>query len=156
MISLARIDERLIHGQVAYSWTMAYKSDAVMVIDNDVAKDRFQVDLLAMACPTDLKCFVVDEEKAIELLGKYANKKFFIVVKHPRTLLHLVKSDIKLESVNVGGLYFKDGRKQYTKTVYLDDEMQNIFKELSSAGVALETRTAPTDDFVDLMELLKG
>ena len=156
MISLARIDERLIHGQVAYSWTMAYKSDAVMVIDNDVAKDKFQVDLLTMACPTGLKCFVVDEEKSIELLKKYENRKFFVVTKHPNVLLHLVKNGIKLESVNVGGLYFKEGRKQYSKTVYLDTEMEDIFKELSSAGVILETRTAPTDELIDLMGLLKG
>jgi len=154
MISLARIDERLIHGQIAYSWTMAYKSDAVMVIDNDVAKDQFQKDLLAMACPKDLKCFVVDEDLAIELLNKYENKRIFVVVKHPKVLLHLVKNDIQLESINVGGLYFKEGRKQYTKTVYVDDEMIVIFKELNDLGTRLETRTTPTDDVVDLMNLL--
>ena len=36
MITIARIDERLIHGQVAYAWTVAYKSEAIMVIDNEI------------------------------------------------------------------------------------------------------------------------
>ena len=63
MITVARIDERLIHGQVGYSWTVAYKSDAVMVVDNEVSKDEFQVSLLKMACPASLKCFVVDEDR---------------------------------------------------------------------------------------------
>lgn len=43
MITIARIDERLIHGQVAYAWTVAYKSEAIMVIDNEIAKDKFQI-----------------------------------------------------------------------------------------------------------------
>ena len=46
MITIARIDERLIHGQVAYAWTVAYKSEAIMVIDNEIAKDKFQISLL--------------------------------------------------------------------------------------------------------------
>ena len=64
MITIARIDERLIHGQVAYAWTVAYKSEAIMVIDNEIAKDKFQISLLQMACPAGVKCFICDEDKA--------------------------------------------------------------------------------------------
>ncbi|MEG2751721.1 MAG: PTS sugar transporter subunit IIB, partial [Anaerorhabdus sp.] len=104
MISLARIDERLIHGQVAYSWTMAYKSDAIMVIDDEVSQDQFQKDLLAFACPKDMKCLVVNETRAVELLQKYEGKKIFVVVKHPKVLLNIVKNGVELKSINVGGL----------------------------------------------------
>ena len=54
-----RIDDRLIHGQVAYAWTVAYKSEAIMVIDNEIAKDKFQISLLQMACPAGVKCFIL-------------------------------------------------------------------------------------------------
>lgn len=110
MITIARIDERLIHGQVGYAWSVVYKSDAIMVIDNEISKDKFQISLLQMACPAGVKCFVCDEDKAVELLNKYAKKKIFVVVKHPGTLLHIYEKGVKLEKINVGGLYFKEGR----------------------------------------------
>lgn len=154
MITIARIDERLIHGQVAYAWTVAYKSEAIMVIDNEIEKDKFQISLLQMACPSGVKCFICDEEKAVELLNKYEKRKIFVVVKHPATLLSICGKGIDLKAVNVGGLYFKEGRRQLSKTVYVDKEMEDIFRKLDSRGVRLENRTTPTDAEEDLMRLM--
>ena len=146
MITIARIDERLIHGQVAYAWTVAYKSEAIMVIDNEIAKDKFQISLLQMACPAGVKCFICDEDKAVELLKKYEKRKIFVVVKHPGTLLSICKKGCRLD--------FKEGRRQISKTVYVDPEMEEMFRELDGLGVRLENRTTPTDPEEDLMKLL--
>jgi len=154
LITIARIDERLIHGQVAHAWTVAYKTDVIMVIDDEISQDKFQTSLLHMACPTGVKCLICDESKAPELLNKYDNHKIFIVVKHPKTLLNLVRSGTKMNSINVGGLYFSEGRRKIAKTIYLDDEMISIFNELHQLGVKLETRTTPTDPEIDLMQIL--
>lgn len=154
MITIARIDERLIHGQVAHAWTVAYKSEAIMVIDDKISQDQFQKSLLNMACPAGIKCLICSESNAPELLKKYESRKIFIVVKHPKTLLNLVKNGVALNSINVGGLYFSDGRRQIAKTIFLDEEMVSIFKELDQLGVKLETRTTPTDTELDLMQIL--
>lgn len=73
-----------------------------------------------------MKCFVASEEQSVEILNKYPNKKFFLVAKHPKSYLYLLEHGIKMDSVNVGGIYFKEGRKQYTNTVYLDEETKDI------------------------------
>ena len=90
----------------------------------------------------------------MELLKKYEKRKIFVVVKHPGTLLSICKKGCGLEAVNVGGLYFKEGRRQISKTVYVDPEMEGIFRELDGLGVRLENRTTPTDPEEDLMKLL--
>ena len=154
MITLTRIDERLIHGQVAFAWTLVYKSQAIMVIDDDAASDPTQKELLEFACPVGMMCFVVNKEMAVELLKKYATKKIFIVVKSPDPLLYLVENGIKLDTVNVGGLYFKVGRRQLSKTVYVDDHMVETFKKLDSHGVVLEIRTTPSDASQNLMKII--
>lgn len=154
MIKIARVDERLIHGQVAHAWTVAYKSDVIMVIDEEISKDKFQISLLKMACPQGVKCIICNEEEAPLLLNKFDNHKVFIVVKHPKTLLNLIKSGIKISSINVGGLYFSEGRRKVSKTIYIDDDMLSIFQELQQIGVKLETRTTPTDPEIDLMKIL--
>lgn len=98
--------------------------------------------------------FVVGKEKAVELLKKYENKKIFVVAKHPEPLLYLVENGIALKSVNVGGLYFKEGRTQIAKTIYLDEELTETFKKLHEHGVELDTRTTPRDANVELMTLI--
>ena len=154
MITIARIDERLIHGQVAYAWSVAYKSEAIMVIDNEAAQDTFQVSLLQMACPPGIKCMVCNEEKGAELLKKYEKRKIFVVVKHPSTLLSLCEKGVELKEINVGGLYFKEGRRQISKTVYVDPEMEKVFQKLDRRGVKMENRTTPTDSKEDLLKLI--
>lgn len=151
MITLARVDERLIHGQVAYSWTKAYPSDAVIAIDSQSAKDDMQKTLLKMACPKNMKCFVASEEQSVEILNKYPNKKFFLVAKHPKSYLYLLEHGIKTDSVNVGGIYFKEGRKQYTNTVYLDEETKDIILKIHDKGVYIDGRTTPSDPELDLI-----
>jgi len=154
VITVARIDERLIHGQVAYAWTVAYKSEIIMVVDDEVSKDQFQVSLLQMACPAGVKCAVCDVDRGAELLKKHEARKIFVVVKHPRTLLALHERGVEIPEINVGGLYFKEGRRQLSKTVYVDPEMEEVFSKLHEAGIALENRTHPNDSKEDLMKLM--
>ncbi|MDH6365930.1 MULTISPECIES: PTS sugar transporter subunit IIB [unclassified Breznakia] len=154
MITITRIDERLIHGQVAFAWTTAYKVDVVMVVDNEVSKDDFQKSLLEMACPAGLKCLVVDDEKAVKFLERNENKRFFIVVKEPGVLVKMMNNGVTFDSINVGGIYFKEGRRQLSKTVYVDDAMVEDFKKLDANGVALDVRTTPSDTSEDLMKLI--
>lgn len=154
MITIARIDERLIHGQVAYAWTCAYKSEAVMAVDAQAANDSLQTSLLKMACPAPLKCFVVDEGRAVGLFKKYAARKIFVVAKHPDVYLCLVELGMEIEKINVGGLYHQEGRRQLSRTVYVDAHMEETFRALHEKGVMLEVRTHPGDAGENLMKLL--
>lgn len=154
MITLSRVDERLIHGQVAYSWTLAYPSDAIIAIDGSSAKDDMQKMLLKMACPKNLKCFIADEEKSIEILNKYPSKRFFLVAKHPKSFLYLIEHGIEMNNINIGGIYFKEGRKQYTNTVYLDEETIDVIKKIHDKGVYIDGRTTPSDAELDLFSKL--
>lgn len=154
MITFARIDERMIHGQVAYAWPVAYKSDAILAVDDEIAKDAFQKSLLEMAAPKSMRCFVLTIAKAVEFLAKYQNKKIFIVVKSPATYLEMIKLGAVIPEINVGGIYFAEGRSQISKTVYVDDAMIDVFKQLHALNVKLEVRATPSDTSQDLMSLL--
>lgn len=154
MITVARIDERLIHGQVSYAWTTAYKSEAVMAVDAEAARDQMQVSLLKMACPAGLKCFVANEERAVALLEKYERRKIFVVAKNPDAYLRMVELGARIDEINVGGLYFQEGRRQVSRTVYVDVHMEETYRSLAAKGARLEVRTHPRDSAEDLMDLL--
>jgi PTS system N-acetylgalactosamine-specific IIB component/PTS system mannose-specific IIB component len=155
-IEVARIDERLVHGQVAYSWSVAYDVNAIMVVDDVCAKDEMQKMLINMAVPKGKKSLIFTTDEAILYFkdGKDRNEKIFIVVKSPNTYLSLVKGGVKLKSINVGGMYFKPGKKQLSKTVYVDEDDIKTFKEIESLGVESEMRTSPSDKSINLYKLI--
>lgn len=151
MISLIRVDERLIHGQVAYSWTNAYPSQALMVITEE-QKNELERMSLEMACPRNLKCFIVTVDEAVKLLNQHADKRIFIVTDSCNTVLSLLEKGIDIQTVNLGGIYHKDGREQISKTVYVDQNIKKTLKEINKFGTSLEIRATPSDKSIDIME----
>ena len=72
-IGLARIDDRLIHGQVATVWTKESKCQRIMVCSDEVAEDNLRKTLLIQVAPPGVKSYVVSIDKAI---GVYNNPKY--------------------------------------------------------------------------------
>ena len=153
-ISLLRIDERLIHGQIAYSWSKDYPADQFMVIDDVIAKDDFQKSLLEMAVPMGKSFQALDTATAIDYLKQANYPSTMIVVKGPQVVLDLVNAGVTIPSINVGGMYFQADRKEYSKTVYLNENEVSIFKQLSTKGIQLDMRTSPEDHVTDLAQKL--
>lgn len=153
MISLFRIDERLIHGQVAYAWTNNYKSQALVVITEKEKSDLEKM-TLKLACPRDLRCFILTVDEGIAWLNKFASKKVFIVSDSLAVARELIEKGIEVETLNVGGLYFKEGRTQYTTTVFLDRAMEEDLKAIRALGTKIDVRATPSDKSVDLRKEL--
>lgn len=150
-IALTRIDERLIHGQVAYSWSVAYQVDEIVVVDDQIVNDEMQKMLLEMAVPEGKAFKLLSIMEAVDYLKGNNSTKTFLVVKTPQVILDLVKSGVAFESINVGGMYFKAEKEEITKTVYVSEDEKIIFRELGTKGVLLDLRTAPGDKSIDLL-----
>ncbi|MGE6376454.1 PTS system mannose/fructose/N-acetylgalactosamine-transporter subunit IIB [Peribacillus muralis] len=150
-IVITRIDERLIHGQVAYSWSVAYQVTEYVVVDDEAANDPTQILLLSMAVPSGKKHAILSVENAVRYLAAQPeSEKTFIVVKSPHVLLSLIERGITLPSINVGGMYYKPGKQEISKTVYLDEEDRDVFRKIRNHGIACEIRTSPSDKSIDL------
>lgn len=108
-----RIDDRLIHGQVAAVWSLVTKATRIMVVDDQVVKDPVNKEALKMACPKQCKLSILTVSRAAENLcaGKYEGEKVFIVAKSPATIRGLYDGGFHMERVNVGNM----GGKQNTK-----------------------------------------
>ncbi|MDF1493635.1 MULTISPECIES: PTS system mannose/fructose/N-acetylgalactosamine-transporter subunit IIB [unclassified Caproiciproducens] len=154
-IAVARIDERLVHGQIAYSWSVAYQVDTIIVVDDICAKDQMQKMLIGMAVPKGKTGYVFSVDETIQYFKseKDLHQKIFLVAKGPEAYLKLVEGGVAVKSINVGGMYFKEGKKQLSKTVYVDDEDIRTFRKLQEQGVECEIRTAPSDKSLDLYHL---
>lgn len=104
-----RIDDRLIHGQVATMWTNNLGATRIMVINDEVANNDLQKSVLRMAAPSNVSTSIITRETALKNIssGKYEGQKVFIVVKSPLDLLYLVKNGLDIKKINVGNMSSK-------------------------------------------------
>ena len=105
-IANIRIDERLIHGQVAAIWSKALNLTRIMVIDEDAVKNPTQKSVLKMACPAGCKLSILSVESAAANLAarKYEGDRILIIVRSPATLRALYDAGYHFDSVNVGNM----------------------------------------------------
>ena len=101
-----RIDDRLIHGQVATVWSQVTRATRIMVVDDAVVKDPVNKEALKMACPSQCKLSILTVEKAAANLcaGKYEGERVFIVAKNPKTIRGIYEKGFHMEAVNVGNM----------------------------------------------------
>lgn len=157
-IRLVRIDERLIHGQVATSWVKETKCDAIFAINDDVANDNLRKTLLLQVAPANVKAFVIPIEKAISVYKnpKYSTTKVLMLVTNPTDVLRLIEGGVDIKSVNVGGMTFKEGNKLISSAVAIGHEDLSAFKKLRDLGVELEIRKLASHPKEDLAPKLDG
>lgn len=155
-INLCRIDDRLIHGQVATVWAREANAQRIIVCSDEVAKDEIRKTLLLQVGPPGVKVSVVDLAKAVRVYNnpKYENDTVFLLFTCPKDVLTLIENGVPIKSVNIGGMAFKHGKTQITKAVSVDDEDREAFKKMHELGVELEIRCVATDPKTDIMTKL--
>lgn len=123
-IVLARVDDRLIHGEVITGWLPAYKVNRIYIVDDNVAADAFAKRVLQASAPKYLHCFVYPVDVAAEKLLAEGNPKerLLILVKTPLTFERLMQKGVSFKEINLGGVGPENGRKPFFKNVSLNKE----------------------------------
>lgn len=152
-----RIDDRLIHGQVATRWSTGLRATRIMVIDNDVANDDVQKSVLRMAAPSGISTSIITEEKAITNIkaGKYENQRVLLVVRRPKVLLNLINVGLPIEKINVGNMSNRDNTTQVKKSVSLTAEERADIEAIMDKGVLVTAQMVPDDPETDFKQFLK-
>lgn len=154
-INVARIDDRLIHGQVITTWVKNYDIEQVLVINNKVANDKVQQSVLTMSAPPGLKVLVFGVQEFIEILKKTTIKKrTMLLFTNSIDVDALVDGGLSLEKLNVGGMRMQDGRHQLSRAVSVTPEEEQAFRSLIAKNVVVEVQMVPKDPIVDLKTLL--
>lgn len=156
-VRLARIDDRLIHGQVASVWPKLLGINRILVVNDEAAGDTLTKNLLKQAAPPGVKVNVITADKMIQIFPdeKYADFKALLLFKNPADVAHIVKGGVSLTAVNIGRLSFSEGKKLVTNVVAVDQQDIAAFQYLAGQGIELEVRKLAADTKEDLMYLLK-
>jgi PTS system mannose-specific IIB component len=155
-IGLARIDDRLIHGQVATRWTKETDVSRIIVVSDEVAADHVRKTLLTQVAPPGVTAHVVDVAKAIRVWNnpKYAGDRVMLLFTNPTDVWRLVEAGVDIKSVNIGGMAFRQGKTQVNNAVSVDEKDIEAFKKLNERGIELEVRKVSSDSRLKMMDLI--
>lgn len=127
-----RIDERLVHGQVANIWTPMLKLDRIVVVDNDIVKNDIEKMSIKLATPAGVKLSVITVEKAIQNFktDKYGTQRVLLLVRKVKSMLELVEAGIGIEKVNLANLGNREGCTKIMNSVYVNEEEKSQIKKM--------------------------
>ena len=153
-----RIDERLIHGQVAGIWSTSLSTQRIIVANDEAATDPLQKSSLRMAAPSSMRLSVLGVEAAAKNIqsGKYGKQRLFLLFKNPKDVLRFIEAQGPIKTVNVGNMSYKEGAREVTKSIQVLPEEEQIFETIASKGVTVTAQLVPNDPVVDFKKKLRG
>ncbi|WEV41179.1 PTS sugar transporter subunit IIB [Lactobacillus sp. ESL0684] len=154
----ARVDERMIHGQVATVWTNTVGADRLMVANDKVVHDDLQISALKMARPAGKKLAISSIEKAIINLqpgAKYTNDKVFVITRNIADMAALIDGGAPITNFNVGNISEKEGSKAIKKSVNLTPDDVATINRLLDQGIKITAQMVPNESDASIATFLE-
>lgn len=145
-VSLLRIDDRLIHGQIIARWISHLNCNMIVVADDKAANDSLQKTLLQMATPNNINLKILSVEDAVEFLNDEKEMdKALVLVRNVESALKLIKNGIMVESLNVGNLSMDPAKERIFKSIWVDNTDIEGLREIESLGIQVIIRVVPEE-----------
>lgn len=152
MIKLVRIDHRLLHGQVVFSWTKSLGISRIIVVDNATAKDEFKKISLNLSKPVGVILNIFSVEQLLSKIEKVEklSENIMLVFGGTKETLEFCKGYPQITEINYGGIANKRNSKKYSNAIFLNDDELEESKQLKQMGITLYMQQVPTSKKEDL------
>lgn len=144
---LARIDTRLLHGQVATAWTKTINPNRIIVVSDNVAHDALRKSMIEQAAPPGVKANVVPIEKMIQVAKdpRFGATKALLLFETPQDALKAIEGGVDIKELNVGSMAHSQGKAVCTKAIAMGKDDVETFEKLKALGVRFDVRKVPSD-----------
>lgn len=160
-IAHCRVDTRLLHGQVATSWTKQINPDRIIVVSDGVAHDELRKTMIVQAAPPGVKAHVIPISKMIEVSKdpRFGATKAFLLFETPQDVLKAIEGGVDIKNVNLGSMAHSVGKVVVTNAIAMDQADVECLEELQAKGVTFDVRKVPADapeNFENMMKKAKS
>ncbi|EDR9809253.1 PTS sugar transporter subunit IIB [Salmonella enterica] len=157
-VSLLRIDDRLIHGQVMTGWVKHINATKIIIIDDELVHDDFMISVLEMAVPNHMTLNIFNVAQAIDVLSNVKDDgeddKIIILVKSPIPVLALLQGGVNFGELIVGGMGVNEKRSRLYRNLAASDVERAAFREINQLGVPINIKVLPSDAPMELIPYL--
>lgn len=155
---LARIDTRLLHGQVATNWTKATQPNRIIVVSDTVSKDELRKKLIEQAAPPGVRAHVIPLNKLVEVYNdpRFGDTKALLLFETPQDALAVIEKGVEIPELNVGSMAHSVGKVQINNVLSVDQDDVETYKKLRDLGVKFDVRKVSNDSPSDLFKLIEA
>lgn len=156
-IVLARVDDRLIHGEVVSVWTPSLNVNRIIIVDDEVAADSFNKRVIKALAPNGVRCNVYGTERGAEILqkdSKDANEKVMVLTKTPITYDRMTDLGLKLTDVNLGGMGIRGERTPFIRNVACSPDEIEAIKHLMEKNVHVYYQLVPEQQVIEAADYI--
>ena len=155
---LARIDTRLLHGQVATNWTKATHPNRIIVVSDSVSKDELRKKLIEQAAPPGVRAHVIPLDKLVQVYKdpRFGDTKALLLFETPQDALAVIEKGVEIPELNIGSMAHSVGKVQINNVLSLDQEDVEVYKKLRDLGVKFDVRKVSNDSPSDLFKLIEA
>lgn len=155
-ISLVRIDDRLIHGQVVEGWLRQINSTCLVVASDMVANDFIQRTVMELAVPAKVKVVIDEVGRVVERINnrEFDADEVILLFSRPEDMLSAMEMGLKCERLNVGGLHYRPGTRQIADALCVEPCDVKAFLALVEKGVQVYFQALPDERPVDIMQVI--
>lgn len=153
---LARIDSRLLHGQVATAWTKTTQPNRIIVVSDSVAHDDLRKKLITEAAPPGVRANVVPIDKMIQVSKdpRFGETKALLLFETPQDALRAIEGGVDIKELNVGSMAHSVGKVAVNKVLSLGPEDVETFEQLKAKGITFDVRKVPSDSKENMEEII--
>lgn len=154
---LARIDTRLLHGQVATSWTKSVNPNRIIVVSDNVSKDDLRKKMIEQAAPPGVKAHVVPIDKMVQVDKdtRFGNTRAMLLFESAIDALKAVESGVNIKEINLGSIAHSIGKVVVNRAIAMGKDDIEAIEKLISLGIKFNVKKVPSDSSENINNLLK-
>lgn len=156
-IKLVRLDYRLLHGQVVFSWINSVGAQRIIVVDNAAANDPVRQNALKLAKPPGVRLNIFSVERALSKMAKLntLGENVMFIFGNVHELLEFCQS-YHFDEVNFGAAANHDGAQPVggkDSSVFFDSEEIADARKILELGIKVYEQQTPTQTRTDITSL---
>ncbi|MEI5993656.1 PTS sugar transporter subunit IIB [Candidatus Enterococcus mansonii] len=155
-VKLIRVDHRLIHGQVGFTWTKFLQANCILIASDAIMEDPLKMTAMKMATPNGVKLVMKNIEDSTKALNSGVTDKYSLLIlcESVEDVYRLTQQVPSLKEVNLGGMKDAANRKQVSKSVHLSQQDIALIKEMDQAGITLTIQMVPDEQAINVNKLI--
>lgn len=156
MIKLLRVDHRLLHGQVAFSWTSHLSADCILIANDDVVVNELRKMTIKLAKPSGVKLVIKSVEDSIKAINSGVTDKYklFIVVESIEDAYRLVSNCKIITKINLGGTKASSNTKNISKSINVTEKEIDLIKNMDESGIDVNIQMVPSDRKIKAISII--
>jgi len=156
-VVLARIDSRLVHGQVLEAWVPYVDADCIVVANDTVAATAFQRMVMQAAVPSSIKLIISTLEETAAVLNSAGlmGKRVLLLFASSEDALKVKQAGVPYSKLNLGNMHSSVGKDRYTCTIALDQKDIDQLQQVEAHGVTIVSQCVPADREQNWQKLIR-